>query len=86
MLPKWKHPQMRHLRSARHRKLIELLVDARQASGLSQRTLAARLKRSPSYVSKFEAGERRLEVCEFIDLCAVIDADPEGLVRQLKRS
>jgi transcriptional regulator with XRE-family HTH domain len=76
---------MRHLRSARHRRLIELLVEARQASGLSQRALAARLKRSPSYVSKFEAGERRLEVCEFIDLCAAVDADAAELVRRLTR-
>ena len=77
---------MRHLRSARHRSLIEAIVEARIAAGLSQRALAARLKRSPSYVSKFEAGERRLEVCEFIDLCTMIDADPADIVRRLKRS
>jgi ribosome-binding protein aMBF1 (putative translation factor) len=76
---------MRHLRSARHRRLIDLLVEARQASGLSQRMLAARLKRSPSYVSKFEAGERRLEVCEFVDFCAAINADAAELVRRLAR-
>jgi transcriptional regulator with XRE-family HTH domain len=77
---------MRHLRSARHRTLIELLVKARETSGLSQRALAAKLKRSPSYVSKFEAGERRLEICEFIDLCAAVDADPAELVRRLARN
>jgi len=76
---------MRHLRSARHRSLIEAIVEARTAAGLSQRALAARLKRSPSYVSKFEAGERRLEVCEFVDLCDMIDADPAEIVRRLKR-
>jgi transcriptional regulator with XRE-family HTH domain len=76
---------MRHLRSVRHRTLIELLVKAREASGLSQRALAAKLKRSPSYVSKFEAGERRLEVCEFIDLCAAINTDPAEIVHRLKR-
>jgi transcriptional regulator with XRE-family HTH domain len=76
---------MQHLRSARHRRLIEAIVEARKAAGLSQRTLAARLKRSPSYVSKFEAGERRLEVCEFVDLCAAVGADPAEIVRRLKR-
>jgi transcriptional regulator with XRE-family HTH domain len=57
----------------------------RRSTGPSQRALAARLKRSPSYLSKFEAGERRLEVCEFIDLGALIDADAEELVRRLGR-
>jgi transcriptional regulator with XRE-family HTH domain len=76
---------MRHLRSARHRKLIEELVRARTAAGLSQRTLAARLKRSPSYISKFEAGERRLEVCEFADLCAAVDVDAPELLRRVLR-
>jgi transcriptional regulator with XRE-family HTH domain len=75
---------MQHLRSARHRKLIEAIVEARKATGLSQRALAARLKRSPSYISKFEAGERRLEVCEFVDLCTAIHADPAEIVRGLK--
>lgn len=77
---------MRHLRTRRHRTLIEEVAAARQAAGISQRDLAAKLKRSPSYVSKFEAGERRLEVCEFLDLCAAIGADPLALLdRVLKR-
>ncbi len=77
---------MRHLRSARHRRLIEELVRAREAKGLSQRALAALLKRSPSYVSKFEAGERRLETCEFIDFCEAIDADASELIRRVVRA
>lgn len=64
---------------------LERAWEARTAAGLSQRALAARLKRSPSYVSKFEADERRLEVCEFVDLCATIDADPAEIVRRLER-
>jgi transcriptional regulator with XRE-family HTH domain len=75
---------MQHLRSARHRKLIEAVVEARKATGLSQRALAKRLRRSPSYISKFEAGERRLEVCEFVDLCEAVRVDPAEVVRQLK--
>jgi DNA-binding transcriptional regulator YiaG len=67
---------MRHLRLARHRKLIDEVVRARTAAGLSERALAAKLKRSPSYVSKFEAGERRLEICEFIDLRGPWTATP----------
>ena len=76
---------MRHLRSARHKRLIEELVKARETKGLSQRALATLLKRSPSYVSKFEAGERRLETCEFIDFCEAIGADASELIRRVSR-
>jgi transcriptional regulator with XRE-family HTH domain len=76
---------MRHLRSARHRRLIEEIVRAREAAGLSQRALAARLKRSPSYISKFEAAERRLEICEFVDVCEALGVDAPDLLRRVVR-
>lgn len=75
---------MRHLRTVRHRRLIEAVATAREAAGISQRALAEKLKRSNSFVSKFEAGERRLEVCEFIELCEAIGADPAQLVRRIQ--
>ena len=77
--------KLRHLRTRRHKSLIEEVAAARRAAGISQRALAATLKRSPSYVSKFEAGERRLEVCEFLDLCAAIGADPLELLGRVLR-
>jgi transcriptional regulator with XRE-family HTH domain len=72
---------LQHLRSPRHRKLIEEIVRAREKAGLSQRQLAALIKRSPSYISKFEAAERRLEVCEFADLCDALGVDAPDLLR-----
>ena len=76
---------MRHLRTVRHRRLIEEVAAARKAAGMSQRALADRLKRSDSYISKFESGERRLEVCEFIELCEAIGADPAQLISRIQR-
>lgn len=76
---------MRHLRTVRHRRLIEEVAAARKAARMSQRALAEHLKRSDSYISKFEAGERRLEVCEFIELCEVIGADPGQLISRIQR-
>ena len=75
---------VRHLRTARHRRLIEEVAAAREAAGISQRALAQKLKRSNSFVSKFEAGERRLEVCEFIELCEAVGADPAQLVKRVQ--
>lgn len=76
---------MRHLRTLRHRRLIEEVVAARNKAGMSQRALAECLKRSDSYISKFEAGERRLEVCEFIELCEAIGADPAQLISRIQQ-
>jgi len=40
--------------------------EARKRAGLNQAKLAKRLGKPQSYVSKFETGERRLDVLEFI--------------------
>jgi DNA-binding transcriptional regulator YiaG len=61
----------KQLRSARHEALMEALVEARDAAGLSQRELAKRLNRSHSFVGKIESGERQLNVLEF---CEYVDA------------
>jgi ribosome-binding protein aMBF1 (putative translation factor) len=67
------------LRSRGHRTLIQVLVAARQSAGLSQRDLAARLKRPHSFVGRMEAGERRIDVIEFIEIARVMDIDPQDL-------
>lgn len=46
------------------RKVRELLRDIREAAGLRQVDLAARLKRPQSFVSKFESGEKTLNFLE----------------------
>ena len=56
------------LRSRGHRLLIELLVSAREQAGLTQRDVAARLKRPNSFIGRIEAGERRVDVIEFIEI------------------
>lgn len=74
-----------HLRSAKHRALIATIVNARQAAGLTQRALASKLKRSDSFVWKFEAGERQLKVLEFIELAEALDVEPDDLMRELMK-
>jgi hypothetical protein len=59
-------------------------VRAAAIAGEAVDAQAAKLKCSPSYVSKFEA-ERRLKVCEFIDLCAAVDGDAAEIVRRIMR-
>lgn len=69
-----------------HRALIATVVEAREATGLTQRALASKLKRSDSFVWKFEAGERQLKVLEFIELAAALDVEPDELMRRVKRN
>lgn len=73
------------LRSDRHRRLLELLIQRRKAARLTQEGLAERLDRPQSFVSKYETGERRLDVIEFLDVAKAIGFDPAALLKALRR-
>lgn len=62
-----------------------LLVQARHAAGLTQVALAKKLGRPQSFVSKFEQGERRLDVLEFIDIARALRVDPCRVIADLDR-
>lgn len=57
-----------HLR----RRLCALLRDLREESELRQVDVAAALNEPQSYVSKYESGERRLDVIELVQVCDVL--------------
>ena len=71
------------LRTRGHRTLIEILVAAREEAGLTQRDLAARLRRPNSFVGRMEAGERRVDVIEFIEIAKALGCDPRELFGRL---
>jgi transcriptional regulator with XRE-family HTH domain len=68
----------------RHKKLCELLKRQRKAAGLTQTIVAERLGKPPSYVAKYEGGDRRLDVLELMDVAAAIGFDPCKLMRALR--
>lgn len=70
--------------TARYRRLCALLVEARKAKGLSQASLAGRLGWLQTAVSKYERGERRLDLVEFLDVAQALEIDPHKVIRQLK--
>jgi transcriptional regulator with XRE-family HTH domain len=55
--------------SADHQRLVALLRQIREEAGLRQVDLAERLNRHQSFVSKYETGERRLDLVELRDIC-----------------
>lgn len=52
--------------------LQEALKQIRLDAQLTQAELAAKLQKPQSYVSKYESGERRLDLIEVRDICATL--------------
>ncbi len=69
---------------AQYRAFMEGLIRARKKVGLTQVELAARLGTTQQFVSKYEIGERRLDVVEFMVLMQVLDVDPDEVLREFK--
>lgn len=62
-----------------HRPQYELfrtmMIEAREAAGLTQVQVAEALGRPQSFVSKYERGERRLDFTEFVDIAGILGID-----------
>lgn len=71
------------LRSPRHVRLIDLLVEQRKRAGLSQADLAEKLERYQSVVSSMESGGRRVDVVELLDIAEVIGLDVHAVLDEL---
>jgi len=54
-----------------HKDLVTKLIRARKAAKLKQSDVAKKLGRTQSYVSKIEAGQRRLDTVQLSELAAV---------------
>ena len=64
------------LRTPEHARLVALLKQERHRVGLTQHQLAQRLGSPQSFVAKYEGGERRLDLVEFIAIARAVEADP----------
>lgn len=69
--------------SAAQTAFCELMVKARRSAGLTQQEVANRLHKPQSFVAKYESGERRVDVVEFVTICRAIGADPAKLLKML---
>lgn len=72
------------LHTPEYEQFRSLLVSAREKGGLTQAEVSTRLNRPQSFVAKYEGGERRLDVVEFIQVCAALDVDPHAVLREMQ--
>ncbi len=71
--------------TARADSLRHTLIAARKEAGITQAQLAKALRRPQSFISKYERGERRLDVIEFLEVTDAIGADPIRIIKALGR-
>ena len=69
------------LRSSSQELFLDLLKATRKEAGLTQAAVAKKLGKPQSFVAKYENGERRIDVVEFVAIARVLQADPVTLLR-----
>jgi ribosome-binding protein aMBF1 (putative translation factor) len=75
----------KNIRLDQQKKLLVFLRGIRVDAGLTQRELASRLSRDQTFVSKYESGERRLDVLELREVCQAIGTDFLAFIRKLDK-
>ncbi len=75
---------MKSLYTTEYKKFLECIVAVRKESGFTQQQLAELLGKPQSYVSKYERGERRLDVVEFLALCKALSVSPMSIIERLE--
>lgn len=68
--------------SSKQSAFLGLLRQIRQEAGLRQIDVADRLKQPQSFVSKYESGERRLDLLELEFVCAACETNLSKFVRR----
>ena len=65
--------------------LRRILKELRKAKHLTQAQLARRLSVPQSFVSKYETGERRIDVIETAQICRVLETSMPQLLSKLSK-
>src|ERR1044072_2094711 len=75
----------KNIRLNQQKKLLVLLRGVRVNAGLTQSELASRLGTDQTFISKYESGERRLDILELREVCQVIGIDFVAFIHRLDK-
>ncbi len=67
-------------------KMREMLKAEREKAKLSPALVADKLGVNQTYVSKYEKGERRLDLIEFLEIAEAVGFDPLDFIKRLQDS
>lgn len=76
---------MRSISSHEYDILRRCLIAARKEAQLTQESLAKSLQKPQSFVAKYENGERRLDVVEFLAVTRVVGVDSCALLSKVEQ-
>lgn len=71
---------LKTIASPGHRALVQALVDARKAAGLTQVQLSDALGCQQSLVARMESGQRRIDVIDVVRWARAVGASPQSFV------
>jgi transcriptional regulator with XRE-family HTH domain len=71
------------IRTARHKRLAELLAKMRNEAGLHQADVAKALGRHQPSITNIKREQRRVDVVEFLQLARIIGFDPHAIIDEL---
>ncbi len=72
--------------SPKYKRFRRLIIERRRQKGVTQAQLAQKLGRPQSFVSKYENGERRIDLIEFMEIAAALGIDPVKFVRDFQET
>lgn len=74
---------MRSVHTDEYKATLEILVLIRKGAGITQNQLAKRLRKPQSFVAKYEKGERRIDIAEFLMITRALGQNSVTVLSQI---
>ena len=67
----------------RYSTFCQELKDARYHAGMTQTQVSEAIGKNQPFVARYESGERRLDVVEFLDIAKAVGADVDAILKKI---
>ena len=75
---------MKNRKNSQQRLLMGLIRQHRIDAGVRQMDIANCLGVNQSRISKWEIGERRIDLFELLEVCKILDVPPEKIIKEFQ--